>query len=124
MICEYFDICGSCNLGGKSYDEQLNIKIIKEKERFKLFWNNDFDIIKSSDGAFRNRAEFRIWKTYNKDETIDFNYAMNDINKKILPITSCSIVNKTIANLMPTLIQSISINSILNHKLFTCEFLY
>ena len=88
MQCEYFGICGSCNLGGLTYDEQLNKKIEIEKDRFKTLWNNKIDIIKSDDGKFRNRSEFRVWKTFNEDDSFTLNYAMNDISKKILPIES------------------------------------
>ncbi len=123
MNCDYFGICGSCNLGGKTYEEQLQIKISKEKDRFKELWNKNIDIIKSADGNFRNRAEFRIWRTYDKDDNVTFNYAMNDINKKPLPISSCSIVSQSISTLMPKLIEQLSNCEILNYKLFAVEFL-
>jgi len=123
MQCEYFGVCGSCNLGGKTYNEQLDIKIKKEKDRFQDLWENKISIIKSSDGRFRNRAEFRIWKTYDANNNIKFNYAMNDINKKILLINSCSIVTPSISNLMPILLNELSQNKILTFKLFSVEFL-
>jgi len=123
MDCNYFGICGSCTLGGKTYEEQLKSKIDIEKERFKNFWNNKIDIIKSDDGSFRNRAEFRVWRTYETDDNVKFSYAMNDIDKKPLPIDSCNIVSAPIANIMPKLLKEIQTNEILNHKLFTCEFL-
>ena len=123
MNCEYFGICGSCNLGGKTYDEQLNIKINREKDRFKDLWDGDIDIIKSSDGGFRNRAEFRIWKTYDNNDNVKFNYAMNDTNKKTLTINSCSIVTSSISELMPILLNELSQDKILNFKLFSVEFL-
>jgi len=125
MKCDYFGICGSCTLGGKSYDEQLNIKISREKDRFKNLWNKDMDIIQSKDGAFRDRAEFRIWKTFNTntDDSFVLNYAMNDLNKKALPIESCSIVSDSISNLMPILLAKLSLNDKLITKLFSIEFL-
>ena len=129
MDCDYFGICGSCTLGSKSYDEQLNIKISREQERFQNLWDKDIDIIKSSDGAFRNRAEFRIWKTFNSDNTdiddnnFELNYAMNDLNRQTLPIKSCSIVSTSISNLMPKLINKISSQEKLYFKLFSIEFL-
>ena len=61
MNCEYFGKCGSCVLYDKSYEEQLSFKIQRENERFSNFTNIEFDIIKSEEKAFRNRAEFRIW---------------------------------------------------------------
>ena len=123
MNCEYFGICGSCNLGGNSYDEQLKIKVDIEKDRFKELWANDIDIIKSTDGAFRNRAEFRIWKTYDLNDNATLNYAMNDKEKKTLPINSCSIVSDAISNIMPLILTELSNDEVLNFKLFTIEFL-
>ncbi len=123
LQCEYFGICGSCNLGDRTYDEQLNLKIDREKERFHNLWDKDFDIIKSSDGAFRNRAEFRIWKIYNEDDSFSLHYAMNDIDKNVLPIEKCPIVSPSIANIMPILIAKLSEDHRLNDKLFSIEFL-
>lgn len=123
MECQYFGICGSCTLGGKSYQEQLDIKVAIEKKRFSNFFAKEIDIITSEDGGFRNRAEFRIWRTFQEDESVIFSYAMNDTQKKPLPIDSCSIVSKTIAKLMPKLLDEIQNNKTLNHKLFSCEFL-
>jgi tRNA (uracil-5-)-methyltransferase len=123
MQCDYFNICGGCNLGRFTYDEQLSIKINKEKERFQTLYNNAFDIIKSDDGAFRNRAEFRIWKIFDKGNNFTLHYAMNDKEKNILPIKSCSIVNNNISNIMPKLLNKLENIKILNHKLFTIEFL-
>ena len=123
MNCNYFGICGSCTLGGKTYEEQLAVKITREKERFSHFWTQEIDVIKSKDGAFRNRAEFRIWRTFDENNKANFLYAMNDKDKKPLPIHSCSIVSNAIAIVMPKLIEYIQDNEILNHKLFSCEFL-
>ena len=123
MNCEYFGICGSCNLGGLTYEEQLVKKIDIEKDRFKDLYSSQFDIIKSIDGGFRNRAEFRIWKIYDADDNFTLNYAMNDINKQILPIKSCSIVSSEISELMPILLQELNEDEILNFKLFSVEFL-
>ena len=123
MTCEYFGVCGSCNLGGLSYEEQLSKKIDIEKDRFKNLWDKDIDIIRSKDGAFRNRAEFRIWKTFDENDNYTLNYAMNDIDKKTLLIDACSIVSEDIAKLMPELLKSLSEEDELNYKLFTIEFL-
>jgi tRNA (uracil-5-)-methyltransferase len=123
MICEYFGKCGSCTLGGISYDEQLNIKFKKEQNRFLDMWNKDIALIKSSDDSFRNRAEFRVWKIYDEQNNYTLHFAMNDIDKKILPIKNCSIVSQAIAKTMDKIIPLLEQNTILNHKLFSCEFL-
>jgi tRNA (uracil-5-)-methyltransferase len=123
MDCNYFGICGSCTLGGKTYEEQLNLKIENEKKRFLPLWDKEFDIIQSKDGGFRNRAEFRIWRIFNEDGSVTFSFAMNDKEKKPFAINSCSIVATPIAILMPKLLEHIQNSQILNHKLFSCEFL-
>jgi len=122
MQCDYFNICGGCNLGGLTYDEQLNFKVNREKERFLPFDVTSFDVIQSDDGAFRNRAEFRIWKIFDGDN-FTLHYAMNDKDKNILPIKSCSIVNVHISKLMPELLAELEKTKILNKKLFSIEFL-
>ncbi len=123
MTCEYFGVCGSCNLGGVSYEEQLSTKIDIEKQRFSNLWDKEIDIIKSCDGAFRNRAEFRIWKTFDENNDYILDYAMNDKEKRPLIINACSIVSPDIANLMPLLLKELSGDDDLNYKLFTAEFL-
>ncbi|WP_198305938.1 tRNA (uridine(54)-C5)-methyltransferase TrmA [Arcobacter vandammei] len=124
MTCEYFGTCASCTLYDKTYDEQLNYKVEREKQRFSNFTNIDFDIIKSEPKNFRNRAEFRIW--WEKDEQNDkdiLSYAMNDIKKDILEIDSCSIVSPDIANLMPKILEDLQSSMILSFRLFAIEFL-
>lgn len=123
MQCEYFNSCGGCSLGGLSYDEQLNFKVNREKERFECLWSKSFDIIKSEDGRFRNRSEFRIWKVYDEVNNFTLHYAMNDKEKNVLPIKSCGIVSESISKLMPELLFELQNSKILNHKLFSIEFL-
>ena len=123
MNCEYFGKCGSCVLYDKSYEEQLNFKLQREKERFSDFTTMDFDIIKSEEKAFRNRAEFRIW--WEKDESGKeiLSYAMNDFNKNILEINSCQIVSSHIQKIMPKLLDISISESTHSYKLFAVEFL-
>lgn len=125
MDCNHFGTCGSCTLGGKTYEEQLQIKIDFEQKRFSPVYSGEFDIIRSEDGAFRNRAEFRIWKEYSehKEETPIIHYAMNNMEKKPFEIESCSIVSPAITNLMPKLLKAIQEDLILQFKLFSIEFL-
>ena len=124
MNCKYFGSCASCTLYDKNYDEQLNYKIQREKNRFSNLTTCDFDIIKSASKNFRNRAEFSIW--WEKDEYNDkdiLTYAMNDFNKEILKIDSCEIVNEDIINLMPKLLTDLEKSMILSFRLFAIEFL-
>lgn len=124
MNCKYFGSCASCTLYDKNYDEQLNYKIKREKQRFGNFTNLDFDIIKSNPKNFRNRAEFRIW--WEKDENSDkdiLSFAMNDFDKNILKIDECQMVSTHIANLMPKLLDELQKSMILSFRLFSIEFL-
>ena len=124
MTCKYFGLCASCTLYDKNYDEQLNYKIQREKNRFSNLTALDFDIIKSSSKNFRNRAEFRVW--WEKDENSEkdiLSYAMNDFNKEILKIDSCEIVSEDIKNLMPKLLSELEKSMILSFRLFAIEFL-
>lgn len=120
MQCEYFGKCASCNLFDKTYKEQLRFKIQREENRFKELTNIKFDIIKSKEEHFRNRAEFRVVKDFTNNQ---ISYAMNDYDKNILKINSCKMVNESIYNLMPILLQKLQEEDILNHKLFSIEFL-
>ncbi len=127
MTCKYFGLCASCTLYNKTYEEQLNYKIAREKDRFSSlidFSKIALDIIKSKDSNFRNRAEFRVW--WEKDEQNNkdvLSYAMNDFNKEILKIDSCEIVNEDIKNLMPKLLTELQKSMILSFRLFAIEFL-
>ena len=123
MNCKYFGVCGSCTLFDKTYEEQLDFKIQREKERFSDFTNMEFDIIKSSEKAFRNRAEFRIWWEKDENDKAVYSYAMSDFEKNILEIDSCQIVSSHIQEIMPKLILELNQNHDLSHKLFAIEFL-
>lgn len=123
MNCNYFGICASCTLFDKTYEEQLNYKIQREKERFSNFTNIDFDIIKSNESNFRNRAEFRIWWEKGENNKEILSYAMNDFKKNILKINSCEMVSNHIKELMPKLIDELQNDLELSFKLFAVEFL-
>lgn len=123
MNCEYFGKCGSCTIHDVGYEGQLDFKVQREKQRFSNFTDLEFDIIRSNDKNFRNRAEFRIWKNFDNEDKPKLSYAMNDFNKEILEIDSCQIVSLDIANIMPKLIIELEKNTILSHKIFSIEFL-
>ena len=123
MNCKYFGRCASCTLHDKSYEEQLDFKVQREKERFSNFRSMDFDIIKSSDKNFRNRAEFRIWWDKDENDNHTISYAMNDFDKNILEIDSCQIVSPHIQKIMPKLLDFVRKEKELENKLFAVEFL-
>ncbi len=123
MNCEYFSKCGSCTLYDKSYEEQLSYKIEIEKNRFKEFNIEEFDIIKSEPSNFRSRAEFRVWKNFDEQGNTTLSYAMNGFNKNTIEIANCSIVSSKISNLMQPLLSELEKNNQLREKLFSIEFL-
>lgn len=83
------------------------------------FTTMDFDIIKSEEKAFRNRAEFRICE---KDEAGNevLSYAMNDFNKNILQIESCQIVSSHIQKIMPKLLAILLVHDVISKQTFCC----
>ena len=123
MNCKYFAKCGSCTLFDKTYEEQLDFKVQREKERFSNFTSMNFNIIKSEEKAFRNRAEFRIWWEKDENDKEVYSYAMNDFDKNILEIDSCQIVSLHIQEIMPKLLKEINQNELLSNRLFAIEFL-
>ena len=123
MNCDFFGKCGSCVLYDKTYDEQLDFKIQREKNRFSNFTNIDFDIIKSEEQNFRNRAEFRIWKNYDENDNPTISYAMSSFEKTSVEIDSCQIVTSHIQEIMPKLLEKLQEDEILRFKLYAVEFL-
>ena len=119
MKCEYFGKCGSCTLFELPYEEQLKKKSNYIKDEFKEFYTDKMELFSSSDGHFRNRAEFRIW--HEGDELF---YAMNGFSKKsIVKIERCQIVEENIYSTMPKLIEYIKKSDTLRQKLFAVEFM-
>jgi tRNA (uracil-5-)-methyltransferase len=118
LTCDYFGKCGSCTLYEHTYEKGLELKLKETKALFSDLYNGEYDIITSPTSNFRYRAEFRIW---HEGDTI--NYAMNDINKKALPIKSCQIVSPAIHSLMPKLLKALKCDERLKTKLFAIEFL-
>jgi len=126
MNCEYFGKCGSCTIHDIGYEGQLDLKIQREKERFSSFTdikNIDFDIVKSEEQNFRNRAEFKIWKNFDENNNPTLSYAMTSVDKNVLEISSCQIVSQDIADLMPKLLEELQKDKTLSFKLFAIEFL-
>lgn len=141
MTCPHQGICGGCSLM-MTYEEQLMQKELGFRELFPVLEtipsrhhhvympymqasNYDenlacLDVFHSPSEYFRARAEFRIYR--NDDGSLS--YAMSERgSKKILPITSCTILLSHINILMPRLLDGINANEILRHKLFGVEFL-
>lgn len=118
MNCEYFGKCGSCILYDLNYEEQLSLKVKNEKDRFSDLYMGEFDVLKSVEEAFRDRAEFRIFHLNGK-----IFYAMNDFDKKLLCIESCGIVSSKISKVMKSLIDEVQKSEVLKNRFFSVEFL-
>lgn len=123
MDCKYFGKCASCVLHEMNYEEQLNHKIQREKERFSDLTSMEFDIIRSEVEHFRNRAEFRIWKNFDNEDNPTLSYAMNGYDKNIVEIDDCKIVSSHISDIMPKLLNKIQNDQSLSFKIFAIEFL-
>ena len=123
MNCEYFGKCASCTLHEMNYEEQLNYKLNREKDRFSNFTNFEFDVIRSEEQNFRNRAEFKVWRNFDDEKNPTISYAMNNYERKVVEIDSCEIVTSHIKEIMPKLLAKIKGKDVLKHKLFAIEFL-
>lgn len=118
MTCEYFGVCGSCKLYDLSYEEQLGQKLGEVKELFKEIYQGDYDVSRSLESHYRARSEFKLWHIGD-----DISYAMNTLDKKgIVPIERCSMVNRDIEALMPSLLKAIKSKN-MDKKLFNIDFL-
>ncbi len=118
MNCKYFGECGSCKNYEGGYEAQLLRKVKLNQERFKNFYDAEFDICPSQERAYRARAEFKIWHIGE-----EIHYAMNALEHKgALIIDECPQVNEYIFALMPKLLDEISLAQ-MGHKLFGVDFL-
>jgi len=118
LVCEHFNQCGSCHYNGE-YDDGLNNKISLLKNYFgDVIDDIEIRIYKSSHKHFRDKMEFKI---FHKNSNIF--YAMYGENKKIFFVNRCEVVNKTIFDLMPKLLEYLNSSLILKTKLYQIEFL-
>ena len=118
MHCNHFGVCGSCTLHEMDYETQLAYKIEQIKAQFGI---DSLNIVRSKPEHFRTRAEFRIFHDYDNGT---LSYAMHGFERKqLVPIESCSIVSEAIAETMPKLLDAISQNEMLRHRLYSVEFL-
>lgn len=116
MQCDYINECGSCTLS-IPYKEQVNLKENLIRNKFKEFFDGDFEFFISKDRHYRTRAEFGIW--HEKDE---ISYTMNSKNGNKICISSCPKVSEKIYNTMPILLSNLKKSEMLKNKLFAVEF--
>lgn len=121
MNCESFGSCGSCTLGG-SYEDQILYKKHLIADKFRDFFNGEFEFFASSPQNYRIRAEFGIWH-YIWHSAFDLAYTMGGAHSKKILINECPKVALPIANLMPRLLEALRRSEALKEKLFGVEFI-
>lgn len=121
MNCESFGSCGSCTLGG-SYEDQILYKKQLIGDKFREFFDGEFEFFASSPQNYRIRAEFGIWHDI-WHSAFDLAYTMGGARSKKILINECPKVALPIANLMPQLLEVLRRSEALKEKLFGVEFI-
>lgn len=121
MNCESFGSCGSCTLGG-SYEDQILYKKQLIADKFREFFDGEFEFFASQPQNYRIRAEFGIWHDI-WHGAFDLAYTMGGARSKKILINECPKVALPIANLMPRLLEALRRSEALKEKLFGVEFI-
>ncbi len=121
MNCESFGSCGSCTLG-EPYADQILYKKRLIGDKFKEFFDGEFEFFASSPQNYRIRAEFGIWHDIWHSAS-DLAYTMGGARSKKILINECPKVALPIANLMPRLLEALRRSEALKEKLFGVEFI-
>lgn len=121
MNCESFGSCGSCTLGG-SYEDQILYKKQLIADKFREFFDGEFEFFASQPQNYRIRAEFGIWHDI-WHGAFDLAYTMGGAHSKKILINECPKVALPIANLMPRLLEALRRSEALKEKLFGVEFI-
>lgn len=121
MNCESFGSCGSCTLG-EPYEDQISYKKRLIGDKFKEFFDGEFEFFASQPQNYRIRAEFGIWHDI-WHSVFDLAYTMGGTRSKKILINECPKVALPIANLMPRLLEALRRSKILKEKLFGVEFI-
>lgn len=121
MNCESFGSCGSCTLGGP-YENQILYKKRLIADKFRDFFNGEFEFFASQPQNYRIRAEFGIWHDI-WHGAFDLAYTMGGARSKKILINECPKVALPIANLMPRLLEALRRSEALKEKLFGVEFI-
>ena len=121
MNCESFGSCGSCTLG-EPYADQILYKKRLIADKFRDFFNGEFEFFASSPQNYRIRAEFGIWHDI-WHSAFDLAYTMGGARSKKILINECPKVALPIANLMPQLLEALRRNEALKERLFGVEFI-
>lgn len=121
MNCESFGSCGSCTLG-EPYEDQILYKKQLIGDKFREFFDGEFEFFASSPQNYRIRAEFGIWHDI-WHSVFDLAYTMGGARSKKILINECPKVALPIANLMPRLLEALRRSEALKEKLFGVEFI-
>ena len=121
MNCESFGSCGSCTLGG-AYEDQILYKKQLIGDKFREFFDGEFEFFASSPQNYRIRAEFGIWHDI-WHGAFDLAYTMGGARSKKILINECPKVALPIANLMPRLLEALRRSEALKERLFGVEFI-
>lgn len=121
MNCESFGSCGSCTLG-EPYEDQILYKKQLIADKFREFFDGEFEFFASQPQNYRIRAEFGIWHDI-WHGAFDLAYTMGGARSKKILINECPKVALPIANLMPRLLEALRRSEALKEKLFGVEFI-
>ena len=121
MNCESFGSCGSCTLG-EPYEDQILYKKQLIADKFREFFDGEFELFASQPQNYRIRAEFGIWHDI-WHSAFDLAYTMGGARSKKILINECPKVALPIANLMPRLLEALRRSEALKERLFGVEFI-
>lgn len=121
MNCESFGSCGSCTLV-EPYEDQISYKKQLISDKFREFFDGEFEFFASSPQNYRIRAEFGIWHDI-WHSAFDLAYTMGGARSKKILINECPKVALPIANLMPRLLEAFRRSEALKERLFGVEFI-
>ncbi len=121
MNCESFGSCGSCTLG-EPYEDQISYKKRLISDKFREFFDGEFEFFASQPQNYRIRAEFGIWHDI-WHSAFDLAYTMGGARSKKILINECPKVALPIANLMPQLLEALRRSEALKERLFGVEFI-
>ena len=121
MNCKSFGSCDSCTLS-EPYEDQIPYKKQLISDKFREFFDGEFEFFASSPQNYRIRAEFGIWHDIWHSAS-DLAYTMGGARSKKILINECPKVALPIANLMPRLLEALRQNEALKERLFGVEFI-
>lgn len=113
--CPYYNLCGSCQIGHLSYDEQLEFKVNLVKNIFSKYTNynlDDLEIIKTNLYNYRNKVTFHI-------ENDKLGYYEEKTNK-LIDINKCKLLDENIQTLASSIKSFIKANFGLNKAVIKC----